>query len=777
MVVISVFVLCIAASAAPQGDDGFVLPETLQGRARVVAVKTAGAPDPGVKARGGLAEWEAPVHPTNMVVEVINDETVARGARSTDPGPEAVVFSQMLDSGFCWFLDNTPGTVQWHRMIMGNGFVPGGALSSFAARVYVSPRNYGAFDGTASFTMELWDGDPLAIQDTTCSTSGFPAVIPGTTCTFTDLPEGIAYDLKCVFPAAVPINCDRVFGVVWPGDVCRWSWRLSEGFTTGGSSNGPLVGAGDAMGMVWACEQFISCATGSGYNAGYCCDDQSGDPGMVACDHTDANENNWIPAGGGCNPGLGTHEMFCSDGGADYFTTYQDEAPVYYNNFVGAAYAPTDVYVSLQPVSADAPPESNPPHDGWGIVGNEIFLAEPGRPVWLEVRISDWDPDQTGRTLKSYEAFVDPASYSSGGGGAVEAFGVPCVSNADCEAALGVGSACNLEPWPGHCAPIFLDDTRPDFVFQGVAWMGGANLCVDDLPCYGSLALWDPITSPGHETYVGTLVLSVPPDAAGTSTIELIPVWTRMSESHDPQVPIPMVGTVPAKITIETAVIAPKMERSRYLSFTSLTAGRETALRVTFTSLPAPYDAWNGGQMWVGPPTEYCENAGQNLPPPGGCGPAAGEAPTFMASTLQCEPYYMDWSALDAVHVFHEGVVSRGTYDIQSLDLGNDPSVEDHYTFPVQITTSRWGDVVSNCATYPCGPPDGSVDITTDVTALLDKYRNALGAPVQVRADLVDYAGGVAPDQKTTIRDIVVAIDAFLGIGYPFAPGPPPCAP
>ena len=137
----------------------------------------------------------------------------------------------------------------------------------------------------------------------------------------------------------------------------------------------------------------------------------------------------------------------------------------------------------------------------------------------------------------------------------------------------------------------------------------------------------------------------------------------------------------------------------------------------------------------------------------------------------------MDWGALDAVHVFHEGVVSGAAYDIQSIEIGEDPLVEANYSAPTELTTSRWGDLVKDCTTFPCGPPDGIVNITTDVTALIDKYKNVWGAPMQVRADLVDFAGEPIPDQKTTIRDVVVTIEAFLGTDYPFTPGPRPCTP
>jgi len=127
--------------------------------------------------------------------------------------------------------------------------------------------------------------------------------------------------------------------------------------------------------------------------------------------------------------------------------------------------------------------------------------------------------------------------------------------------------------------------------------------------------------------------------------------------------------------------------------------------------------------------------------------------------------------------MFHEGVIPGATYEIQSIEASHDISVEDNFSAPVEIRTSIWGDIVRNCTTYPCSPPDGSVDVTTDVTAVLDKFRNLWGAVMQTRADLVRFSAGYVPDQRTTIADVSFALNAFRGFAYPFSPGPPPCSP
>ena len=179
--------------------------------------------------------------------------------------------------------------------------------------------------------------------------------------------------------------------------------------------------------------------------------------------------------------------------------------------------------------------------------------------------------------------------------------------------------------------------------------------------------------------------------------------------------------------------------------------------------------------MWVGPPTEYCENSGQSTPPPEGCGPSPGLALTFLASTLQCEPYFADWDTVRALHLYHEGIVPSAAYEIQAIEIGLDILVEDNYTDPLELTTSKWGDVVKDCMQRPCGPPDGVVNMTTDVTAFVNKFKNLPVAVIQARVDSVSATGGAVPDCRTTILDMVYALEAFRGYAYPFSPGPPPC--
>ena len=69
-------------------------------------------------------------------------------------------------------------------------------------------------------------------------------------------------------------------------------------------------------------------------------------------------------------------------------------------------------------------------------------------------------------------------------------------------------------------------------------------------------------------------------------------------------------------------------------------------------------------------------------------------------------------------------------------------------------------------------PPDGTVDIITDVIAVVDKFANRPGAPRKARAD-VDPC---RVDFKIQFIDIVLTLDAFRGLAYPCSPTAAPCS-
>ncbi|UCC29870.1 MAG: hypothetical protein JSU86_16895 [Phycisphaerales bacterium] len=76
---------------------------------------------------------------------------------------------------------------------------------------------------------------------------------------------------------------------------------------------------------------------------------------------------------------------------------------------------------------------------------------------------------------------------------------------------------------------------------------------------------------------------------------------------------------------------------------------------------------------------------------------------------------------------------------------------------------------MADCTTCPCGPPDGVVGIPSDVTAVLDKFRNL--APPSVPCAAAIKAGADVepelPDWLVGMADVMCVLDAFRGSPYP----------
>ncbi len=206
---------------------------------------------------------------------------------------------------------------------------------------------------------------------------------------------------------------------------------------------------------------------------------------------------------------------------------------------------------------------------------------------------------------------------------------------------------------------------------------------------------------------------------------------------------------------------------NRYLSFTEGAFGTSQAVRVTFASLPPPFDLLNGTSLWVGDPRDVSENGGAVDPIVG--------FPNFKAATLQCQPFFTDWSALGTVHVFHEGIVPGGIYNLQAVDASCPLEIDAAFSPPLMITTAEWGDVAGEFdqAAGAWTAPNGVVAVIADVVAILDKFASRVGAPSKARADLEP----ALPDQTINITDVVSALNAFGGLPFPFTPNLTPCGP
>jgi hypothetical protein len=166
--------------------------------------------------------------------------------------------------------------------------------------------------------------------------------------------------------------------------------------------------------------------------------------------------------------------------------------------------------IALIPISAD----------GVNVIdGDEITLLGGGQRVFLEIFVSDWDPE----VLKVYQAAIQSTGYSSGSLGTIDPATEACTVNADCVATFGNGATCGYVGHANECTPGFIDNTRADYVFA----------CCQDLPFvdvstldyrFGSTLVFDTLADPGVAKYAGTLVLDVPVGAVGTFTVGFKPL-------------------------------------------------------------------------------------------------------------------------------------------------------------------------------------------------------------------------------------------------------------
>ena len=213
------------------------------------------------------------------------------------------------------------------------------------------------------------------------------------------------------------------------------------------------------------------------------------------------------------------------------------------------------------------------------------------------------------------------------------------------------------------------------------------------------------------------------------------------------------------------------IDKTRFISFVMpATSTAETAVRVRLNSLhhvfppysggpSVPFTSFEGQVRWVGPPTQYVESGASGIP--------------FYASRLQCTAHYQDWSTVGLLHVTGSAITPSSQYDVENLAascLGAESSCA-AVSAPLSIVTTRWGDVRT-----PYNPPDPSVqpDIS-DVSSLVDKFRNAAGAPIKARGLLSGAPGNAFGEITHEVLNvdfgfshISACVDAYRGAPYPY---------
>ena len=130
------------------------------------------------------------------------------------------------------------------------------------------------------------------------------------------------------------------------------------------------------------------------------------------------------------------------------------------------------------------------------------------QPLYLGVFISGWGALGDG-TLGVAQGTLDSATLPQG----LFVFRPGCLTAADCEAAVGVGSVCGPPPLPvSHCVSAIQDTTRPDWDGWGSF---GCSDTIDDLWCFVNVSLEPPHADPNTPLYVGTFVLAADSSLAG----------------------------------------------------------------------------------------------------------------------------------------------------------------------------------------------------------------------------------------------------------------------
>jgi hypothetical protein len=222
------------------------------------------------------------------------------------------------------------------------------------------------------------------------------------------------------------------------------------------------------------------------------------------------------------------------------------------------------------------------------------------------------------------------------------------------------------------------------------------------------------------------------------------------------------------------------LDKTRFVSFSVVDPSQaETALRIVFDTLhlvnppytggnTVPYSAFENQFVYVGPPTEYVESGASGIP--------------FMASFTQCTPHFQNWATVGLLHVTGPQIVPSSLYRVENIAASCEGAIGTadcqtggaKVSAQLPIETTRWGDVRS-----PYNPPDPSVqpDIS-DVGALVDKFRGALGAPIKARGILAGAPGNFWGEVNAGVLSVDFGfshisgcVDAFRGVPYPYKMG------
>ncbi|MGB0714582.1 MAG: M43 family zinc metalloprotease [Phycisphaerae bacterium] len=127
-------------------------------------------------------------------------------------------------------------------------------------------------------------------------------------------------------------------------------------------------------------------------------------------------------------------------------------------------------------------------------------------------------------------------------------------------------------------------------------------------------------------------------------------------------------------------------------------------------------------------------------------------------------PAFVDWSALDTVHLGDCHISPGHTYSIQAINDGTDLGNEDNYSTPLVLPTCvRMGDVGGAVDAGTLLPPDGDANFN-DIFAVVLGFQGQPQAPV-TSLDLE----GETPNFGIGLADAQIAVFGFQSQPYPFS--------
>jgi hypothetical protein len=151
------------------------------------------------------------------------------------------------------------------------------------------------------------------------------------------------------------------------------------------------------------------------------------------------------------------------------------------------------------------------------------------------------------------------------------------------------------------------------------------------------------------------------------------------------------------------------------------------------------------------------------------------------AATLDCDPYYTDWTQYNTVDVYDAGIIPDGVYEVRVIDSTCSTDDTNSFSPPLEVRMSKAGDVVGCCFDNKVpgqwDPPQGVVDFV-DISCVVDKFKNTPGSLRKARADIMGNGpADPIPNRKVDFVDIGQTVDCFRNECTPPV-GPPevdPC--